>query len=464
MRIAKAIVLIGIIFGIIVGVYLAVSEKPLTFKPRAVGGPPTFSFESDVPLQTGRDFTLMVYADTKDTPFHAFELHFTYDSEKIALQDQTVPSSNVSSDYLVPGLSKIDPASGTISIIGAKLNTQEDQTAIVGNRVRLASVRMSVKDTVKKGDTVVFNWSDVKKTVAAEAAKIDVDAQPATFTVAEPGVSTIAPGEGGALITPGAGGAIPTIAPGEGGTISTVTPAGGGIVSTVTPAGGGVISTVTPSVTPIAGGVISTTLTPTQGPGGVGIITPTSGQKGVGITLNMMLKFQGIVKKPVNAAQIPVKVTIAGPEGAGRRFTEQVLFTIADERVYFRGTVTFADAPEAKDYKIYIKGPRHLQKKICHATPVETYPLSYRCSGGEGVIALVAGENTLDFTQIYQLVGDLPDQDGFVNSYDLSLVRNNIVSSDPQALEFADLNLDGTVNTQDYSLVIAALEFRTDEE
>jgi len=31
-------------------------------------------------------------------------------------------------------------------------------------------------------------------------------------------------------------------------------------------------------------------------------------------------------------------------------------------------------------------------------------------------------------------------------------------------LKFADLNLDGIVNTQDFSLAIAALEFRSDEQ
>ena len=64
------------------------------------------------------------------------------------------------------------------------------------------------------------------------------------------------------------------------------------------------------------------------------------------------------------------------------------------------------------------------------------------------------------------MVGDLPQQDGLVNSYDISLVRNNIGvagSQHPAVLALADLNLDGIVDSQDYSLVIAALSIRSDE-
>ena len=64
------------------------------------------------------------------------------------------------------------------------------------------------------------------------------------------------------------------------------------------------------------------------------------------------------------------------------------------------------------------------------------------------------------------MVGDLPQQDGVVNSYDISLARNNIGvagSYDPAVLALADLNLDGIVDSQDYSLVIAALSIRADE-
>jgi hypothetical protein len=75
--------------------------------------------------------------------------------------------------------------------------------------------------------------------------------------------------------------------------------------------------------------------------------------------------------------------------------------------------------------------------------------------------------NNLDFSRIYLLAGDMPvsgGQDGVVDSLDTSYIRNNLGKTDSGVLAIADLNLDGKVDTQDWSLVIAALSVRADEE
>jgi hypothetical protein len=61
------------------------------------------------------------------------------------------------------------------------------------------------------------------------------------------------------------------------------------------------------------------------------------------------------------------------------------------------------------------------------------------------------------------MVGDLPDQNGVVDSYDTSYIKLNLGSTDARALQIADLNLDGIVDTQDYSLVIASLSIKYDD-
>ena len=71
--------------------------------------------------------------------------------------------------------------------------------------------------------------------------------------------------------------------------------------------------------------------------------------------------------------------------------------------------------------------------------------------------------NNLDFSGIILLAGDLPIQDGSVTAYDTSLVRNNLGKTDADAVSKADVNRDGKVDTQDYSLIIAALSVRNDE-
>ena len=113
-------------------------------------------------------------------------------------------------------------------------------------------------------------------------------------------------------------------------------------------------------------------------------------------------------------------------------------------------------------YTLYVKGPRHLQKKICVNTPTETAIGTYRCSNG--IIILSATENTFDLSKIMLLVGDLPKQDGVVDSYDTSYIRQSLGSILIKDLDTADVNRDGIVDTQDMSLVIQALNVKYDEE
>lgn len=193
--------------------------------------------------------------------------------------------------------------------------------------------------------------------------------------------------------------------------------------------------------------------------------SPTPSPSGRDVTLNLKLKFQGILKTPRSGYnKMDIKVTIAGGN-LTQPISQTGTFTASGDGIW-TGKVTFANVlPLAgvlpSDYKVLVKGSKHVQKKICRTTPTETFPGTYSC--GDGEITLVSGENSLDFVGIYQLVGDLPYQDGVVNAYDVSLVRNNLGKSDPETLSFADLNLDGIVNAQDYSLVIAALSVRADE-
>ncbi len=195
------------------------------------------------------------------------------------------------------------------------------------------------------------------------------------------------------------------------------------------------------------------TLTPTPPPGATN--TPTPPPSG-NVTLNLKLKFQGITTKP-STTSMNVRVKLGGAQTTDY---QQASFTSNDNGIW-SGTVAFNTTP-GSGFIVYVKGPKHIQKKICAATPTETSPGTYHC--GQGTIALVTGANTLDFSGVLQLGGDLPDQDGTVNSYDISLVRNNLNKTDAETVRLADLNLDGKVDTQDYSLVIAALSVRSDEE
>ncbi len=205
-------------------------------------------------------------------------------------------------------------------------------------------------------------------------------------------------------------------------------------------------------------------LTPTSTPIPTSTPTPTPTTEGEsGVTLNLKLKFQGIPQKPANQYnKLTVKITAVSSSGIKKE--ANVDFTaddINDNKGVWLGKVNLSLTP-GSGYRILVKGPKHIQKKVCVNNPSESYPGSYRCAVGE--ITLKAGVNDLDFSGILMLAGDLPEQDGVVNSYDTSLVRNNLRKNDDESLRLADINLDGIVDTQDYSLIIAALSVRADEE
>jgi hypothetical protein len=175
--------------------------------------------------------------------------------------------------------------------------------------------------------------------------------------------------------------------------------------------------------------------------------------------LNLKLKLQGVTQQPqsqYNSMKVQVAVGKDGYLSAPQTGT----FT-ADAQGVWTGTVAFNDIPAGSGYRVYVKGGKHLQKKICDASPTETASGTYRCADGK--ISIQDGQNNFDFSKVYMMVGDLPDQNGVVDSYDTSYIKLNLGSTDARALQIADLNLDGIVDTQDYSLVIASLSIKYDD-
>lgn len=198
------------------------------------------------------------------------------------------------------------------------------------------------------------------------------------------------------------------------------------------------------------------------------IISPTPAIAG-NVHLNLKLRFQGIVKSPASGQTMMVNVKVAGgnqPTSSSLTSTTQFA---ADSAGVWSGRASFnlPSGQSNNDYRIYIKGPKHLQKKICDNVPSETASGTYRCSVGQ--ISLHDGENNFDFSKIILLVGDIPEQgttgqNGVVDAFDVSFVRNNLGSKDEKVLAVADLNLDGIVDSQDFSLILASLSIKYDEE
>ena len=243
----------------------------------------------------------------------------------------------------------------------------------------------------------------------------------------------------------------------------------GGVANTPTPTTvPGATNTPTPTIVP--GATNTPTPTPTRTPtptptGPTQTPTPTPTGTISNVQLNLKLKFQGILDRQPPGELNLMRVKVTARNSSLQVDTAGYGDFVANNGGLWTGQVSL-NIPAGGGYRILIKGPKHIQKKICEAQPQETAPGTYPGESGclTDAITLQNGVNTFGFAGIYQLVGDLPNQDGFVNSYDTSLVYNNLGKTDNEALRLADVNLDGAVNTQDYSLIIAALSIRSDEQ
>jgi len=180
---------------------------------------------------------------------------------------------------------------------------------------------------------------------------------------------------------------------------------------------------------------------------------PTSG--GSAATLNIKVRLQGVLTKPNLAGAETFNIWLKGPTD----ISGSVVLTPDASGVY-AGTTSISVDPGT--YMVFVKGPRHLKKRICDSSPGETSIGTYRCS--EGKINITGGTNDLDFSGITLLAGDLPAQDGIVDSYDTSFVRQSLGSSDGSKVAIGDINRDGIVDTQDMSLIIQSLNIKYDEE
>lgn len=191
---------------------------------------------------------------------------------------------------------------------------------------------------------------------------------------------------------------------------------------------------------------------------------PVSPSPASGVTLDLKLHFQGITGLPAaDRNAMKVKFTVAGG-GLAQPMVKTGDF-ISDGTGIWTGSINFPDL-SAGTYTIFIKGPRHVQKKICDIAPDDHGVVGrYFCRAGSAGVTLTMGANNLDFSNIWLLSGDLPladgGQDGVIDSKDVSYIRNNLgVKTDT----VCDINLDGICDSQDYSLLYKSLEVKYDEE
>ena len=203
---------------------------------------------------------------------------------------------------------------------------------------------------------------------------------------------------------------------------------------------------ISPSINP------STTISPTN-------ITPTPSEAQTSTNITFDIRTQGLTQAAKAVNEIPVKVTFLQDK------------TVVDERIVsmskngdgsWTGTSQYDTLLSGVDYTLLIKGPKHLQKKICENKPSESIEGQYTCK--DGAIRIHKGDNRLDLKGAMILAGDLPLQNGIVDAVDIAYIRGNLGNSNADVVARGDLNYDGIVDSQDYGIIINALGFKYDEE
>ncbi len=182
--------------------------------------------------------------------------------------------------------------------------------------------------------------------------------------------------------------------------------------------------------------------------------------------LTFTIRLQGIAAggTPPTTTTLPVVLTAAGGGlEEPKSFTTQI--TWQAEGGVWQGTQSLTGVPFSdKPYSFYLKGPKHLRKRICALNTPQTSGADDDARCNSPLIVLSNPTTTADWSEIRLLVGDLPPQNGVLNPADAFIMRNSLLSQDPDAIGKADLNYDGVVNANDTSLFLESMQRKYDED
>lgn len=175
--------------------------------------------------------------------------------------------------------------------------------------------------------------------------------------------------------------------------------------------------------------------------------------------VNLKLKLYGI-NSNIAASGLRASAVAVGRIGEGKFETPPQLFELTPEAtqsatgtssIIFSGRAALPSFKDGNKFSLMLKVDKFLLRRICDTNPTEKQIGGYECANPS--LTILQGNNNFDFTGVSLLPGDLGQVDGFVNGYDLSIVRNNINKNDSQSVNLADLNYDGIVNSEDFNII-----------
>ncbi len=180
-------------------------------------------------------------------------------------------------------------------------------------------------------------------------------------------------------------------------------------------------------------------------------ITPTPGSITPTIPPNTPLvkfkiKFRSV---STNIGEQKVKLIVKNETNnySGEFVNVPVVYDSATNGYMTRADYPLVNVPAGSGYKIYVKGPKHLAK------------------GFKNITLTSSSTNAFDWTSQELEPGDLPPQDGVINSQDISRLielLGNLYPNQSQ-LDTGDLNFDGAINGADTNELILTLSTKYDE-
>ncbi len=167
--------------------------------------------------------------------------------------------------------------------------------------------------------------------------------------------------------------------------------------------------------------------------------TPATGQNVSGF--NLKVTFPGVTS---NRGPINANVSVGQLGSSSTLSSSNVTFSYQNG-AYQSNVALTSPVPSNSNYWVAVKGEKHTQRVFTDVTLIQN--------------------TLLDLTSKPIEPGDLPPQDGVVNSSDISKLSTIFAKPQPSAAEIqtADLNYDGQINSIDFGLILSTLSNKPDE-
>ncbi len=181
------------------------------------------------------------------------------------------------------------------------------------------------------------------------------------------------------------------------------------------------------------------------------------------VNINMRLRFQAIYNQPQAKPPVP-KVFLVWVKNDDR---ETPIYKWTTAKYDGIGSWIIRDKYDLRPgdgYKVWIKGERYLQRKVCDGKPSDQESGWYHCANDNGNITIYPGDNYLDFSNIILFAGDIPfkgEGDGVLDAFDLSYIATHFGD---KTNDIADLNFDGITDSQDLGVAINAIRIQKADE